>query len=91
MCAHCLNTLFIYFIYLEKVILQINAESSMKNRVRRFTEIPESPKSPLKSPKSPPKSLPKSPLNLLKSGLMVYVISQFIIVSYISIFVCMIL
>ena len=55
---------------------------------------PESPKSPLKSPKSPPKSLkslPKSPLNLLKSGLMVYMIPQFIIVSYSSIFVCMIL
>ena len=44
----------------------------------------------LKSPESP-KSPPKSPLNLLKSGLMVYIIPQFIIISYISIFVCMIL
>ena len=45
---------------------------------------PESPKSPLKSP-------PNSPLNLLKCGFMVYIIPQFIIISYISIVVCMIL
>ena len=31
---------------------------------------------------------PESPLNLLKSGLMVYLISQIIVISYISIFVC---
>ena len=43
----------------------------------------------LKSPESPLKS-PKSPLNLLKCGLMMYIIPQFIIISYISILVCMI-
>ena len=63
------------------------SEFMIRNGSDDLLKSPEIPKSPLKSPKSSP----KSPLNVLKSGLMVYIIPQFIIVSYVSITVCMIL
>ena len=62
-----------------KVFLTNNSES-LETNLKGSDDLLKSPKSPL-----------KSPLNLLKCGLMVYIIPQFIIISYISILVCMIL